>query len=149
MIRILCSLILILFVSQIAFAQTAKSKPVSTSLSNQVKNSPAYAELLLQQVELKAELEDLLVAYTEEFPKVKELRHRLELTNKTLEKILKVDAAESAKLTLALGKLLVKKTELETDLWKLRKQYNEEHPEVKRFKRKVEVYEEAVKEILP
>ncbi len=59
-----------------------------------------------------------------------------------------VGATESGKLTLALGKLIVRKIELETDLWNLRRQYNDEHPEVKRAKRKVEVFERAIKEIL-
>ncbi|MCU1288360.1 MAG: hypothetical protein JWN60_589, partial [Acidobacteria bacterium] len=59
-----------------------------------------------------------------------------------------VKSAESAKLTLALGKLLVRKAELETDLWNFRGKYDENHAEVKRAKRKVEIYEASIKEIL-
>jgi len=66
-----------------------------------------------------------------------------------MNRILAVNSAESGKLTLALGKLIVRKIELETDLWNLRRQYNDDHTEVKRAKRKAEVYERAIKEILP
>ncbi len=112
------------------------------------KSSPAYAELLLRKAERESELEEFLLDYTEEFPKVKEIKFELGLLNKEMNKILAVNSAESGKLTLALGKLIVRKIELETDLWNLRRQYNDDHPEVKRAKRKVEVFEKAVKEVL-
>jgi hypothetical protein len=53
------------------------------------------------------------------------------------------------KLSSALGKLLVRKTELEVDLWNLRRQYNAEHPDVKRAARRLSTFEKAVAEILP
>ncbi|MDQ3062205.1 MAG: hypothetical protein M3R14_04990 [Acidobacteriota bacterium] len=114
-----------------------------------IKSSPAYAELLLRKTERESELEEFLLDYTEEFPKVKEIKFELGLLNKEMDKILAVNTTESGKLTLALGKLIVRKIELETDLWNLRRQYDNDHPEVKRAKRKVEVFEKAVKEILP
>ena len=121
------------------------SKPIAQA----VKFSPAYAELLLRKTEREAQLEEFLLDYTDEFPKVKELRFELELLQKQLEKVSAVDASDAPKLSLALGKLLVRKTELEVDFWNSLKQYNADHPEVKRAKRKIEVYEKAVKEILP
>ncbi len=113
-----------------------------------VKSSPAYAEILLRKTELAAELENYLADYTDEFPKVKELRFELDLLTKEMNRILAVNAADASKLTLALGKLMLRKIQLETDVWNLRKQYNDEHPDVKQAKRKVEVFEAAIKEIL-
>lgn len=149
MIRIFFILLLSFLLLPTAGAQTTNPKTLSPANVNAVKSSPAYAELLVQRVELEAELEDLLIAYTEEFPKVKEIRFQMELTSQALEKILKVTPAESSKLTLALGKLLVRKTRLETDLWKLRQQYSDQHPEVRQAKRKIEIFEKAIREILP
>jgi hypothetical protein len=62
---------------------------------------------------------------------------------------LAVNLPEISKLTLALGNLLVRRAEFETDLWTLRQQYSDEQAEVKRVSRKLAVFDKAVKEILP
>jgi len=143
----------LLMTSHFCFSQTIDKNKTVLASSNQaaqtIKSSPAYAEVLLRKAERESELEEFLLDYTEEFPKVKEIKFELGLINKEMEKILSVGATESGKLTLALGKLIVRKTELETDLWNLRRQYNDDHPEVKRAKRKIDVFEKAIKEILP
>ena len=141
-------LFLLLTVSTALFAD-AQIKPKVISPNNQTaKFTPAYSEVLLRRTERESELEEFTLDYTEEFPKVKEIKFELGLINKEMDKILAVKASESGKLTLALGKLIVRKIELETDLWNLRRQYNDEHPEVKRAKRKIEVFEKAIREIL-
>lgn len=124
---------------------SADAKPIVTA----VKASPAYAELLLRKTEREAQLEEFLIDYTEEFPKVKEIKFELGELQKQMDKVSAVSPADAAKLSLALGKLMVRKTELEVDLWNLLKQYNADHPEVKRARRKIEVYDNAIKEILP
>jgi len=148
---IVITIFLFLF-SLIGFAQTnGKIKTgqlVTKQMASAVKSSPAYAEVLLRKTERESELEEFLLDYTEEFPKVKEIKFELGLLNKEMDKILAVNTAEFGKLTLALGKLIVRKIELETDLWNLRRQYSDDHPEVKRAKRKVEVFAKATKEIL-
>ena len=135
------------------FAQTDEKNKVvrisSKPTSAAVKSSPAYAELLLRKTERESELEEFAIDYTEEYPKVKEIKYELSLLNKEMDKLLAVSAADAGKLTLALGKLLVRKTELETDLWNLNLQYKSDHLEVKRAKRKVDAYEKAIREILP
>jgi uncharacterized protein involved in exopolysaccharide biosynthesis len=137
----------------VGFAQTdSKTKTVQIAakqIAQAVKFSPAYAELLLRKTEREAELEEFLLDYTDEFPKVKEIKFELELLQKQMDKVSTISASDTPKLSLALGKLLVRKTELEVEYWNLLKQYNADHPEVKRAKRKIEVYEKAVKEILP
>ncbi|PYT00417.1 MAG: hypothetical protein DMF63_07565 [Acidobacteria bacterium] len=113
-----------------------------------VKSSPAYAELQLKRTELLSDLESLLLEYTEEFPKIKEIRNTITLLDRDIARISKVKPSESTKLTLALGKLMVTRIELENDLWKLQKSYQDGHPEVKRAKKRVEVYETTISDIL-
>lgn len=142
--------VLFLFISsQICFSQTTlKNKPVLPTNSQTAKSSPAYAEVLLRKTELLSELESLLVEYTDDYPKVKELRFESDLLQKELDTLLAVNPSESSKLSAALGKLMVRKCELETDLSTLRKEFNDEHPNVKRAKRKMEIYEASIKDIL-
>jgi len=47
-----------------------------------------------------------------------------------------------------LGKMMVRKVELQLELWSLQLQLGDAHPDVKRARRRVEIYENAVKEIL-
>lgn len=131
-------------------AQTgAKQASGSTVVySSVLRSSPAFAEIILRKTELQSELESLLIAHTEEFPRVKELRYEISALDKSIEKLSAIKTADSVKLTPALGKLVVRKAELETDYRSLQSKYGDEHPEVKRAKRKVEVYEDAIKEIL-
>lgn len=125
------------------FAQSKSSSP-----SNQaIKSSSAYAEILLRKTELDSEVESLLESYTEDFPKLKESRYELGLIQKDLDKILA--QTDVSKLTLALGKMLVRRATLNTNLWALQTKYGAEHPEVKRAKRKVLSFDNAVKEIMP
>lgn len=150
---------LILILSGImAFVVIGKSQPPITSTPKKtevnqsvaaVKTSPAFAELLLRRTERESELEEFLLDYTEDFPKVQEIKFELDLLKKATDKIAAVGASDAGKLTLALGKLMVRKIELEVDLWNLRRQYKDDHAEVKRARRKVEVFEQAIKEILP
>jgi uncharacterized protein involved in exopolysaccharide biosynthesis len=144
--KIIFTLPLILFASLFVHAQVKPVVKPAPANSQSAKSSPAYAEILLQKTELSSELEDLLVEYTEEYPKVKELRFKLNSLQKDLEKLLAV--ADASKLSVALGKLMVRKTELAADVWNLQRQYADDHPDVKRAKRKVEVFEQAIKEIL-
>jgi hypothetical protein len=151
--RLIFSLSVILLFAVGVSAQTVKPKPLSTppqpAAVNPVKSSPAYAEVLLRKTELEAGLEDLLVEYTEEYPKVKETRHELGLVKKQLERLVAVNPNDAGKLTLALGKLIVRKAELDTNLHFLLQQYNEQHEDVKRARRKSETFEKAIREILP
>lgn len=128
---------------------SAQSKTVTqktTATANAAKSSPAFAEVLLRKTELSAELEELLISYTEEFPKVKNLRYEISLLQKDLDKLAAV--TDVSRLSTALGKLIVRRVELQVDVWVLQKQYSDDHADVKRAKKKVEIYEQAIKEIL-
>ena len=139
------------FICFFSLCLQAQTKPVVKPTPNvntqSAKYSFAYAEVLLQKTELTAELEELLLNYTEEYPKVKELRFELSVLQKDLDKLLTV--SEASRLSQALGKLIVRRARLATDLWNLQKQYANDHPDVKKAKRKLEIFEQAIKEILP
>jgi hypothetical protein len=141
--------ILILASAAASLAQTSPpKKPEPARVSVEVTSSPAFAELVLRRTELRSDLEALILEYTEDFPKVKEIRHVLTMLDRDINRLAKVKPVEASRLTLALGKLIVRRIELETDLWKLQSNYQDEHPEVKRAKKKVEIYESSISEIL-
>ena len=151
--KIVFTVAFLVFLSVSCFSQTTNRKSSAAqnvSASNTLaRTSAAYTEILLYKTELEAQLEDLLVGFTDDFPKVKELRFQLALIQKQTDRILSVASADTGKLTQALGKLIVRKVELETELWNLKAQYNDDFPQVKRAKRKVEVFDKAIGEILP
>jgi len=113
-----------------------------------IRSSAAYAEVLLRKTELQADLESFLESYTEANPRVIDTRFELASLDRSLEKIFGVKPTETGKLTLALGKLIVKRAALETEANRLVRSYNGDHPELKRAKRRVEIFDNAIKEIL-
>ncbi|HYJ91791.1 MAG TPA: hypothetical protein VEV84_10820, partial [Pyrinomonadaceae bacterium] len=113
-----------------------------------VRSSPAYAELLLQKTELQSSVDALLIDHTVEFPKVKEMRSQLGFLQAEMDRLLAIKPENAGRLSDALGKLILRKVELESALVSLRSQYKEDHPEVKRMQRKIDSYEAAIKEIL-
>ena len=118
------------------------------AISKNLRSSAAFAEILLRKTELQSDLEEMLVSYTEEYPKIKETRYELKVLEGDILKLEKVKADESGKLTSALGKLLIRKATVKTDYWVLTNRFNDEHPEVKRAKRKLEIFDKAVNQIL-
>lgn len=131
------------FASAVALAQ----RPTSNG-DRKLQSTPAYAEVLLKETEIRSEIEVLAGDYTEEFPKLKELRFALAAVQREKGKLLNTPPAEIEKLTLAVGKLIVRKVDAEMDLWRLQQSLADSHPDVKRARKKVEVFENAIKEIL-
>jgi hypothetical protein len=129
----------------------ATSIPSPTPSVNElqpIRSSPAYAELLLRRTELESNLDALLVDYTEEFPKVKDIRLELVFLKTEMDRLMAVKPGDAGKLSQALGQLMLRKVEIETQLDALRAQYKDDHPDVRKARKKVETYEAAIKEIL-
>lgn len=141
--------LLFIFTFGVSAQTNNKNVDYSTPTSKAIKSSPAYAALILQRTVLKAELEEMLVTYTEDFPKVRDTRHEIDLINYELTRLLETKVTDSCKLSDSLGQLMLKKTAVEMELWELKKKYNDDHPDVLRTKRKLEIYEKAVAEVLP
>ncbi len=144
--KFIFSIVFIQIFSFFLFAQTKTDS--AKSVSPEVKSSSAFAELLLRKTELESELEELLVSYTEEFPKVSETRYEIGVLQREIDKLSKIKPAESGKLTLALGKLMVRKAEIETDHWNFKNRFSDDHPQTKRAKRKLEIFDKAINEIM-
>ncbi|HEY8563830.1 MAG TPA: hypothetical protein VIL74_25850 [Pyrinomonadaceae bacterium] len=138
--------VLVALCAAVCFAQTKPAKPNAPAVGAAVKSSPAYAEVLLRKTELLSEVESLLIDYTEEFRKVKEMRFEAGLLQKELDRL--SAAGDASKLSAALGRLMVRKCEVAAELWTLQQQFNDQHPDVKRARRKAEIFEAAVNEIL-
>jgi hypothetical protein len=149
--KLLFLVLLTISAASLAAAQ-AISKPGKTVADpddlRAIKSSPAYAEVLLRETELKAELESQLLDHTEEFPKVKEVRGELELLRSEMDRLLAVKATDTQKLSSALGRLILVKVGHQTKLRQLRLQYSDDHPTVRRQRKTVETYEAAIREIL-
>lgn len=138
------SVIALLPLTVVGQASDGNRPPVATA----IRSSPAYAEVLLRRTELAADLEALAADYTESNPRIIDLRVELASIDRSLERIYSVKAADAAKLTLALGKLMVRKAALESDLSRQTRSHNKDHPETRRAKKRVEFYEVAIDDIL-
>ena len=77
-------LIAILAVPLFCFGQTANLPSV------EVRSSAAYSEVLLRKTELEADLVAFLADYTEQNPKIIDLRYELAELNKSVEKVFAV-----------------------------------------------------------
>lgn len=135
-------------VASAAFAAAAFGQSASKADTQSVKSSPAYAEIVLRRTEMEAELESFLVEYTDEYPKVRELRQGMLYLGAESDRLLKIRPEKASALTLALGKLIVRKVDAEMELWRLQQGFADGHPDVKRAKRKLEIFEKAIREIL-
>lgn len=146
-----CRLSLPVIFLLVAAAVSAQKQPATQNpnLPNAaLRGSAAYAEVLLKKTEFESELESLLIDYTDEFPRVKEIRFSLSVLQRDADKILATKPSDAGRLSQALGKLIVRRVDLETDLWNLLQSYKDEHPDVKRAKRRVEIYDRAIKQII-
>lgn len=137
----------LLFLAAFSHAQTPDKSGPQTE-TGPIRSSAAYSEVLLRKTELQADLEALIVDYTESNPKIIDLRNEQASLDKSVEKLFGVKPSETGKLTLALGKLIVRKAALDMDYARLSRSYSKDHPEVKRAKRRVEIFESAIQEIL-
>lgn len=132
-----------------AFGQASPAPgEVTRNVPEFVRASPAFAEVIYRRAILETELEELLVRYTNVFPKVTEKRFELAELELALASLMGIPEEESSKLTLALGKMLVQRAAYVTEFDALKRKYNETHPEVKRAAKKVEIFDKAIKSIL-
>lgn len=138
---------MLLFGSLTHLSQT-NEKAAAQSSAGPIRSSPAYAEILLRKTELQADLEAFSADYTEANPRIVDSRFELNALDKSLETVFGVKPSETGKLTIALGKLIVRRAALETELSRLIRSYNKDHPDVKRAKRRVEIFDAAIKEVL-
>jgi hypothetical protein len=150
--KFFCAAVAIMLCSFVAFSQTGKpgtGKPASQAPSaNWVKSSPAYIELTLHQADIDAELLDLAVDYTDEYPKVKRLKLEAQFVQADLGNMLKLNAAALPKLTESFAKLVLKKVAMQVDLAELKVDHKDDYPDVQRAQKRVQIYEKAIRDLL-
>lgn len=134
-----------LVIPSIALAQ----QPTPNSVPPHVRSSAAYAEVLLRTTEVRAELESIAADYAEGSSRMIDMRSELDILDKAAVRLSATRPADSSKLTLALGKLLVRKAALDAELARLLRSYKAEHQDVRRASKKVEIFEAAIREVLP
>jgi uncharacterized protein involved in exopolysaccharide biosynthesis len=132
-----------------AFLMLAGTAPAQSKGHNEARASAAFAEVLFRKTELLAESESFAESYTFDNPKMADLRYEVAALEKYLNRLTGTPLADVPGLTLALGKLMVRRAALDTEVSRLSRTMNGEHPEYKRAKRRLEVYDAAIKEILP
>jgi hypothetical protein len=113
------------------------------------RSSAAFAEVLLRKTELLADAESLSADYTDTNPKLIDLRYEGAALDRYLSRLDTTPAPQSGKLTPALGKLMVRRASLDVELARMGRTLNIDHPDYKRIKKKLEIYDAAIKEILP
>lgn len=138
---------LLLTVGFVECRAQAKAQPVKSAAAG-YKASAAFAELRVKQAELEADAESLLEEYTEEYPKVKEIRSVLGFLRIETERLANAAPGSPERLSAALGKLMIKKAEMQAELVRLLETLQPAHPDVKRAKRKLDIFEAAIKDIL-
>lgn len=140
--------VVLVFGSASALGQTQPKAVPTSTIVHSLKSTAAYAEVALKRADVEAELESLLVEYTAEYPKVKEFKYALTRIDAEALRLGSIKGADRDRATPALGKLMVRKVEADVELWKVQQDYADSHPDVRRAKKKVEIYEKAIKEIL-
>jgi hypothetical protein len=128
---------------------TAASVAVAQDKSASARASAAYAEVLLRKTEALADAEAIAAEHTADSPRMVDLRYEIAGLDRYLAKILAVSSADAPKLTLALGKLIVRRMALDVEAARLARTQNADHPDLKRAKRRLEIFDAAIKEILP
>ena len=113
------------------------------------RSSAAYAEVLLRRTELAAEVESVSPDYTDENPKLIDLRYEVAGLDRYLKKMLALNGADTEKLTQALGKLIVKRMGLDVELVRLSRTLKPDHSDYKRAKRRLEIFDSAIKDMFP
>jgi uncharacterized protein involved in exopolysaccharide biosynthesis len=126
----------------------AQTQQQQQQQQSSTKSSPAYGELVMRKVEVEADLKQLLVDYTEEHPRAKEKKVELDALNREMDKIAAMDNAMIPKLTSTIGKLILRKIELEAEMFRLSGQYAKDHPFIKKTRDKLEVIEGEIQKAL-
>jgi hypothetical protein len=146
---LLLSFLIILTIPTVA--QTKQTVPKDTKTADilgNARNTPGYVEVFVRKVEVEAEIESLLVEYTEEWMEVKIRRMELGLLEKELKKILAMKPEQMGKMSRAYGRLTVRKIELQAELIENTKKFGDDHPSVSKLKIKIDVYQREIDKLL-
>ncbi|MBC7798437.1 MAG: hypothetical protein H7Z37_16330 [Pyrinomonadaceae bacterium] len=129
-------------------SNVVKTGKTSANSNSALKSSAAYGEIIAALAEAKVDLKILLFDYKEAAPQVVAKRQLIESYQTEIGKLEAMPTTIAPKLTLALGRLLVKKIEAGAELNELTKEYAEEYPSVKKARIRLQVFTEETDKLL-
>jgi hypothetical protein len=140
--QLLLTFVFIFGASELARAQQVQpEKP-------KVQSTAAYAEVLANRVEADADLKALMLDYSEEAPQVKAKKLERDLLQRQIRWLEVLPDTSQGKMTAALGRLLVRKAQVEATMKTLGETYAEQHPLVKKARAKFDVYNSEIEKLL-
>lgn len=108
----------------------------------------AYAEVLANRIEAEADLKVLTLDYSDDAPQVKAKKLERDLLGRQIRWLEALPDSSQPKMTVALGKLLVRKALAEAALKTLNETYAEQHPLMKKARARFEVYNSEIEKLL-
>lgn len=130
-----------------ATATVAATAPATTTASK-VADTGAYAEVYAARVEAEADLKVLTTDLTEETVQVREKKLERDLLAREIRWLEALPLVSHDKMTFALGRLLVRKTQAEVDLKMLSENYADSFPTVKKAHTRIGVYNDEIQKLL-
>lgn len=135
--------------NQLSQSTNVGAKVKQQNLTNlSVQTTLAYAEVFAQKVEAEAELKVLMIDMTDDAPQVREKKLRRDFLQREIEWLEKLPAALHPKMTLALGKIIVRKVQAEVDQKMFAENYADEHPLIKKARARFAVYKDEIDKLL-
>ncbi|MEP6923254.1 MAG: hypothetical protein ABI954_02210 [Pyrinomonadaceae bacterium] len=119
-----------------------------TATISSVSMTGAYAEVYASKVEAEADLKVLSMDLTEETTQVREKKLERDLLAREIRWLEALPSISHDKMTVALGRLLVRKTQAEVSLKMLSENYAESFPTVKKARTRIEVYNSEIQKLL-
>lgn len=136
----------ILSVAGLLFAVTISE--VAAQDKNAVQTTAAFAEVYTQKVEAEIDLKILLFDFTETSSQVIAKTQERDLLDRQLRWLEALPSGSHRKLTLTLGKMLVRKALAEAGVKNLSKSVAEEHQSMKKAKTRLEMYNSEIQKLL-
>ena len=127
---------------------TATTVTVPPPTVSKVADTAAYAEVYAARVEAEADLKVLSMDLTEETVQVREKKLERDLLAREIRWLEALPSNSHDKMTLALGRLLVRKTQSEVSLKMLSENYADDFPAVKKARTRIGVYNGEVQKLL-
>ncbi len=115
---------------------------------SKMADTGAYAEVYAARVEAEADLKVLATDLTEETVRVREKKLERDLLAREIRWLEALPSTSHDKMTMALGRLLVRKTQAEVNLKMLSENYADGFPAVKKARAKIDVYNGEIQKLL-
>lgn len=136
--------------------KTAANKPaitgttvtISNPTTSKIAETGAFAEVYAAKVEAEADLKVLTMEYPEGTQQVLEKKFERDLLNRQIRWLEALPSSSYSKMTTALGRLLVRKTQAEAAVKTLSENYADQHPALKKAQMRIEIFNSEIQKLL-